>query len=85
MTLSAAGRLLNRDHSTALHGATMHLQFMKQKDPLYLLHIQQEIEMFEPVKEIKRDLFEEVLNANNTTDLIIIKERIANNEYYSLT
>jgi hypothetical protein len=81
LTLSAAGRLLDRDHSTALHGATMHLQFMKQQDPLYLLHIQQEIELFEPVKEDKRDIFDDILKANNTTDLIIIKQRIADNEY----
>ena len=81
LTLSAAGRLLDRDHSTALHGATMHLQFMEQQDPLYLLHIQQEIELFEPVKEDKRDIFDDILKANNTTDLIIIKQRIADNEY----
>jgi hypothetical protein len=81
LTLSAAGRLLDRDHSTALHGATMHLQFMEQQDPLYLLHIQQEIELFEPVKEDKRDIFYDILKAYNTTDLTRIKERILNNEY----
>jgi hypothetical protein len=31
--------------------------------------------------EIKRNIFNEILNAYNTTDLTRIKERILNNEY----
>ena len=82
LTLSATGKIFNRDHATALHGIKMHNNFMSLRDPLYMMYIKKELDTFEPMKEYKRDIFEDVLRANNTTDLKLIKQRIADNEYY---
>jgi hypothetical protein len=45
------------------------------------MYIQKELELFAPLVEMRRDIFIEVLNARNTTDLMNIVRRIKNNEY----
>lgn len=74
--------IFHRTHATILHSINVHEHFMKSKDTIYLFHIQKELDIFEPVQEEKRDIYDDILRANNTTDLQIIKQRIANNEYY---
>jgi hypothetical protein len=74
--------LFNRNHATILHAIGVHNQFMQHKDTIYLSYIQMEIQLFEPVIEVKRNIYDDILRVNNTTDLAIIKRRIANNEYY---
>lgn len=73
--------IFHRTHATILHSINVHEHFMKSKDTIYLFHIQKELDIFEPVQEKKRDIFDDILRANNTTDLLIIKQRIADNEY----
>jgi hypothetical protein len=65
-----------------MHSIVVHNQFMQHKDTIYLSYIQNEIQLFEPVIEVKRNIYDDILKCNNTTDLKIIKEMIANNEYY---
>lgn len=77
--------IFHRTHATILHSINVHEHFMKSKDTIYLFHIQKELDIFEPVQEEKRDIFDDILRANNTTDLQIIKQRIADNEYYWLS
>ena len=74
--------LFNRKHATIMHAIGVHNQFMQHKDMIYLSYIQMEIQLFEPVIEVKRNIYDDILKCNNTTDLKIIKEMIANNEYY---
>jgi hypothetical protein len=81
-TLQKIADLFNRNHATILHSIGVHNQFMEHNDKIYLSYIENEIELFEPVIEEKRNIFEDILKCNNTTDLKIIKEMIANNEYY---
>ena len=81
-TLQRIGDLFNRKHATILHSIGVHNQFMQHKDIIYLSYIQMEIELFDPVIEVKRNIYDDILKCNNTTDLKIIKEMIANNEYY---
>jgi hypothetical protein len=81
-TFQKIADLFNRNHATILHAIGVHNQFMKHKDMIYLSYIQMEIQLFEPVIENKRDIYDDILRVNNTTDLAIIKRRIADNEYY---
>jgi transcription initiation factor TFIIIB Brf1 subunit/transcription initiation factor TFIIB len=81
MTLQQIADVFNRTHATIMHCITLHKHFMTQNDTIYLFHIKTEIDYFQPMVEIKRDIFNEILNAYNTTDLTRIKERILNNEY----
>jgi hypothetical protein len=55
---------------------------MATSDKIYQSYIKMEMELFEPVIENKRDIYDDILRVNNTTDLAIIKRRIADNEYY---
>ena len=77
--------IFHRTHATILHSINVHEHFMKSKDTIYLFHIQKELDIFEPVQEEKRDIYDDILRVNNTTDLAIIKRRIADNEYYWLS
>lgn len=85
MTSQGIADVFNRTHATILHAISLHKHFMTHNDNIYLYHIKPEIDYFQPMVEIKRDIFNEVLNAYNTTDLTRIKERILNNEYLSVT
>ena len=85
MTSQQIADVFNRTHATILHAISLHKHFMTHNDTIYLYHIKPEIDYFQPMVEIKRDIFNEVLNAYNTTDLTRIKERILNNEYLSVT
>jgi len=81
-TFQKIADLFKRNHATILHAIGVHNQFMQHKDMIYLSYIQMEIQLFEPVIEVKRSIYDDILKCNNTTDLKIIKEMIANNEYY---
>lgn len=85
MTSQQIADVFKRTHATILHAISLHKHFMTHNDNIYLYHIKPEIDYFQPMVEIKRDIFTEVLNAYNTTDLTRIKERILNNEYLSVT
>lgn len=73
---------MNRNYATVMHAVHIHNDFIECKDTIYLSYIQMEIQLFEPVIEVKRNIYDDILKCNNTTDLKIIKEMIANNEYY---
>ena len=81
LTLQAIADVFHRTHATIIHGIRTDAHFIKTNDEIYKLHIQKELELFAPLIEIRRDIFTEVLNARNTTDLMNIVKRIKNNEY----
>ena len=81
LSLQNIADIFHRTHATILYSINVHKHFIKSKDTIYLFHIQKELDIFEPVQEEKRDIFDDILRANNTTDLQIIKQRIADNEY----
>lgn len=82
LTLQKIADIMNRNHATVMHAIDVHKDFMTHSDKIYQSYIQMEIKLFEPVIEVKRSIYDDILKCNNTTDLKIIKERIANNEYY---
>jgi hypothetical protein len=79
LTFQEIADIFNRTHSTIIHAVQFHRFFMDLKDELYLFNIQKEIEYFNYVE--KRCIFTDIENANNTTDLFLIKERIKENQY----
>ena len=79
--LSEIGRMLNKHHATVLNGIKIDKQF-QNCDKIYddaIAPIKDYL--YPPVKLPKYSIFEDVINCNNTTDLRIIKERIANDQY----
>ena len=81
MTLQAIADVFNLTHATIIHAIRSDKHFIKTNDSIYRMYIQKELEIFAPLVEIRRDIFTEVLNARNTTDLMNIVKRIKNNEY----
>jgi len=81
MTLQAIADVFNLTHATIIHSIRTDKHFIKTNDSIYKKYIQRELEFFAPIIEVKRDIFLEVLNARNTTDLMNIVTRIKNNEY----
>jgi len=81
LTLQAIADIFHRTHATIIHGIRTDAHFIKTNDEIYKLHIQKELDIFTPLVEMKRNIFTEVLNARNTTDLTTIVKRIKNNEY----
>ena len=81
LTYQAIATIFNRTHATIIHAVQTDKSFIKMNDPIYRMYVQNEIDLFAPLVEMKRDIFSEVLNARNTTDLLIIIKRIKNNEY----
>tara|TARA_R110000868_G_scaffold14162_2_gene66061 strand:+ start:51 stop:452 length:402 start_codon:yes stop_codon:yes gene_type:complete len=81
LTLQAIADIFNRTHATIIHAIRTDQHFIKTNDSVYKMYIQKELELFAPLVEIRRDIFTEVLNARNTTDLMNIIRRIKNNEY----
>jgi DNA-binding transcriptional MerR regulator len=84
MNLSDIGRLLEKHHATIINGLKVDNQF-QNCDKIY-------DDIIAPIKDYlypgdapielpKYSIFEDVMNCNNTTDLKIIKERIANDQY----
>jgi hypothetical protein len=73
--------MLDKDHVTVMHGLKVDKQF-QNFDKIYDDAIAPIKEYLYPSGEIhKYSIFEDVIKCNNTTDLKIIKERIANNQY----
>ena len=81
MTLQGIADIFTLTHATIIHAIRTDKHFIKTNDSVYKMYIQKELELFAPLVEIRRDIFTEVLNARNTTDLINIVRRIKNNEY----
>lgn len=81
ITLQRIADIFNLTHATIIHAIRSDKHFIKTNDSVYKMHIQKELELFAPLVEIRRDIFTEVLNARNTTDLMDIVRRIKNNEY----
>ena len=82
--LCEIGRILNKHHATVLNGIKIDKQF-QNCDKIY-------DDAIAPIKDYlypqyasvdlpKYSIFEDVIKCNNTTDLRIIKERIANDQY----
>jgi hypothetical protein len=84
MNLSEIGRLMDKHHATVINGLKVDNQF-QNCDRIYddiIAPIKDYLYPGEaPIELPKYSIFEDVINCNNTTDLRIIKERIANNQY----
>jgi hypothetical protein len=81
INLTQIGKMLDKDHVTVMHGIKVDKQF-QNFDKIYNDIIAPIKEYLYPPNEIhKYSIFEDVIKCNNTTDLRIIKERIANNQY----
>lgn len=80
-TLARIGKLFNKEHSTVMYWIKIHDNFIETKDKLYKDYIKAEVNLFEPSVEVKRDLVQDVLECNNTTQLSMIKNRILKGEY----
>ena len=81
INLTQIGKMLDKDHVTVMHGLKVDKQF-QNFDKIYNDIIAPIKEYLYPPNEIhKYSIFEDVIKCNNTTDLRIIKERIANNQY----
>lgn len=81
MNLSQIGRMLDKHHATVLNGLKVDKQF-QNCDKIYddiIAPIKEYL--YPPVRLTNYSIFEDVIKCNNTTDLKIIKERIANNQY----
>lgn len=79
-SLSAIGRIFNKDHATVLHGIKMHKLFTRQKDKVYEMLIEQvKSEIYITPKEY--NLKEEVLKCTSIKKLEIIKKQILENYY----
>ena len=73
--------MLDKHHATVLNGLNIDKQF-QNFDKIYDDAIAPIKEyLYPPVKLTKYSIFEDVIKCNNTTDLKIIKDRIANNQY----
>ena len=81
MTLQGIADVFTLTHATIIHAIRTDKHFIKTNDSIYKMYIQKELELFAPLVEMRRDIFTEVLNARNTTDLMNIVRRIKNNEY----
>jgi len=82
LTFQNVADIMKRNHATICNAMKLHKNFIATKDKIYLSHIKVEMDIFDSVIENKRDIYDDILRVNNTTDLAIIKRRIANNEYY---
>jgi hypothetical protein len=84
MNLSDIGRLLEKHHATIINGLKVDNQF-QNCDKIYddiIAPIKNYLYPGEaPIELPKYSIFEDVIKCNNTTDLRIIKERIANDQY----
>jgi hypothetical protein len=84
MNLSQIGRMLDKHHATVLNGLKIDNQF-QNCDKIYddaIAPIKEYLYPGEaPIELPKYSIFEDVIKCNNTTDLRIIKDRIANNQY----
>jgi len=84
MNLSEIGRLMDKHHATVINGLKVDNQF-QNCDKIYddaIAPIKDYLYPGEaPIELPKYSIFEDVINCNNTTDLRIIKERIANDQY----
>jgi chromosomal replication initiation ATPase DnaA len=79
-SLSAIGRIFNKDHATVLHGIRMHKLFTRQNDKVYEMLIEQvKSEIYITPKEY--NLKEEVLKCTSIKKLEIIKKQILENYY----
>jgi hypothetical protein len=84
LSLEFIGKMVNRDHSSVIHGIKQHKYYHKC-DKLYddaIAEIKQYLYPLEIPKELpKYSIFEDITNCHNTTDLKIIKDRMNNNQY----
>ena len=84
LNLSEIGRMLEKDHVTVMHGLNVDKQF-QNCDKIYddaIAPIKDYLYPSDrPIELPKYSIFEDVIKCNNTTDLRIIKERIANDQY----
>ena len=95
MSLVEIGRLFNKNHATIINGIKKHHAYTRFKDELYLHNVKEYREIFYEPKKIHVDLIEkdekkyngsqliaDILECKNTTDLLIIKNKILNEEYF---
>ena len=81
MNLSEIGRLMDKHHATVINGLKVDNQF-QSCDRIYddaIAPIKDYL--YPPVKLPKYSIFEDVIKCNNTTDLRVIKDGLANNQY----
>ena len=79
-SLSAIGRIFDKDHATVLHGIRMHQLYTKNADKVYEMLIDQvRSEIYITPKEY--NLKEEVLKCTSLKKLEIIKKQILENYY----
>ena len=82
--LCEIGRILNKHHATVLNGIKIDKQF-QNSDKIYddiIAPIKDYLYPSDrPIELHKYSIFEDVIKCKNTTDLRIIKKRIANDQY----
>ena len=95
MSLVEIGRLFRKTHATIINGIKKHHAYTRFKDELYEYNVREYKAMFyEPKRKsvdvIEKDenlyngtqLIQDILECKNTTDLLIIKNKILNEEYF---
>jgi len=81
MNLSEIGRWMDKHNATVINGLKVDNQF-QSCDRIYddaIAPIKDYL--YPPVQLPKYSIFEDVIKCNNTTDLRVIKDRLANNQY----
>jgi hypothetical protein len=82
--LSKIGKLFNRNHATVINALKVYEQFYKH-DKLYDSTIKHYVkELLDEEVEIDEDkpsIYQDIMNCHNTTELMLIKQRILAGKY----
>ena len=94
-SLVEIGKIFKKNHATIINGIKKHNDYKQIKDELYEYNVREYKAMFyEPKRKnvdvIEKDenlyngtqLIQDILECKNTTDLLIIKNKILNEEYF---
>jgi hypothetical protein len=82
LSLEAIGKLFDRDHSTVIHAIKKHRTYTQVGDVIYRTDIAQIKHDFIAMnKNIQSSIFDDVLSANDYTDLLVIKQKIHSGVY----
>jgi hypothetical protein len=74
--LAKIGRLFKRNHATIINALKVHDSFYGN-DKVYMRHVKHYELIFRPIVELQKDsIFDDVINCHNTTQLIMIKDKI---------
>ena len=82
LSLEAIGKLFDRDHATVIHAIKKHKMYTQVGDVIYRTDIAQIKHDFIAMnKNIQSSIFDDVLSANDYTDLLVIKQKIHSGVY----